>query len=134
MILTCDPKNFVKFEDHAFKNQAEYEAACHYLNHLDHEIREEHLYELVEDWLYHRRMDNNYIFNKDEPGICPVCTSDALKGVGDSYDVGHYVHSWKCCKCGAAGDEIYNETEQFMGHDDVHDKDGNEWFSAEEGQ
>jgi len=57
MILTADSKNFVKFEDHDFKDQAEYELVCHYLDHLDHEIREEHIHDLIEDWLDQRRKE-----------------------------------------------------------------------------
>lgn len=81
------------------------------------------------------------IFKKNEPGICPVCESDALKYVGHCDDGEYTINSWRCCCCKSAGDEVSvvvgihdNPDEQgnFVSHEDVHDAEGNEWISKQE--
>jgi len=80
-------------------------------------------------------------FKRNEPTICPVCTENTLNYVGHSTDSDFTIHSWKCNSCNSAGDEVYvpagisddpDEQGNFIGHQDVHDKDGNEWVPGKE--
>jgi len=75
-------------------------------------------------------------FKRNEPDICPICESNALKYVGDSYDSEYAIDSWLCQNCESAGEQVYvvvgvyddaEERGNFVGHFDVHDKEGNEW-------
>lgn len=60
----------------------------------------------------------------DSEGVCPVCGGELEYNGDDIKTCGGGMHPWTCQKCGATGEEGYNEV--FDGqHYNVRDKDGN---------